>query len=255
MRVRCRGARRRSRYRYWSRFSSAVSIWSSMGNGVGSLRLKISTSVPWTSISPVLRRGFTLVPRETTLPRMPTQYSSRTFSATSCTSGRTSSSKTTWVTPTRSRRSMKTAPPWSRRLLTQPKRTTSLPMSSFVSWPQLWVRFSSEMKRATRASRRDPRGTLLGNTGRRGASRRESPRSGARRGGPEIPDAELEPAHAVPVVEAHRDRRLHRPRAEGEPVAHLEGDGIPVGEDEFEMRPAGAHLARPGGAAADAEDR
>ncbi len=127
-----------------------------MGNGVGSERLKISTSVPWTSMAPVLRRGFRFEPRETTLPRMPTQYSRRSFSATSWTSGRTSSSNTTWVTPARSRMSMKIAPPWSRRLFTQPKRTTSLPMSSWVNWPQLWVRLSSVMKRGTRASRQIP---------------------------------------------------------------------------------------------------
>src|SRR5512140_1342789 len=44
---------------------------------------------------------------------------------------------------------MNTAPPWSRRLCTQPKRTTSSPTSLAVSWPQEWVRFSSRMNSAT----------------------------------------------------------------------------------------------------------
>src|SRR5512137_921456 len=215
-----------------------------MEKGVGSERLKISTSVPWTSMSPVRRRGFAFEPRETTLPRMPTQYSSRSFSATSWTSGRTSSSKTTWVTPARSRMSMKTAPPWSRRLLTQPKRTTSLPMSSFVSWPQLWVRLISVMKRATRASRRNLWGTLLGSTGERGASRRDS----------QVPDPELEPPHAVPVVEAQGHRGLDRSRAERQPVPHLEGDGVAVGQDQLEVQTGRPHLPRTGRAGADAED-
>ncbi len=118
-----------------------------MGNGVGSERLKISSSLAWTSISPVRSLGFTFGAARDHLaadahavlePQLPGQLVDL---------GRTSSSNTTWVTPSRSRRSMKTAPPWSRRLLTQPKRTTSLPTSAWVSSPQLWVRFSSVMKR------------------------------------------------------------------------------------------------------------
>ena len=38
-------------------------------------------------------------------------------------------SNTTWVRPPRSRRSMNTQPPWSRRAATQPNRTTRLPAS------------------------------------------------------------------------------------------------------------------------------
>src|SRR6202521_3550288 len=45
---------------------------------------------------------------------------------------------------------MNTAPPWSRRFATQPKRMTSSPRFFEVNAPQEWVRLSSRMKSATR---------------------------------------------------------------------------------------------------------
>src|SRR6267143_5071581 len=125
---------------------------SSMRNGGVSLRLKICACATCTSTSPVGSLGFTFAPRETTFPRTPTQYSRRSSWARSCSSLPASSSKTTWVRPARSRRSMTTAPPWSRRLCTQPKRITSLPTSLAVSSPQVWVRFKSRMNSATYSS-------------------------------------------------------------------------------------------------------
>ncbi len=128
-----------------SRFSSAVSILSSIGNGVGSLRLKTVRAVALTSISPVFILGFTLAPRLATVPWMPMHHSRRSVPARAWASGSMSGSKTTWVSPWRSRRSMNTAPPWSRRFWTQPKRTTVLPTSLPVSSPQEWVRLTSVM--------------------------------------------------------------------------------------------------------------
>src|SRR3954447_23923456 len=48
--------------------------------------------------------------------------------------------------PVRSRRSRKMRLPWSRRRLTQPIRTTSLPASAARSCPQVWVRSSVPRK-------------------------------------------------------------------------------------------------------------
>ena len=50
------------------------------------------------------------------------------------------SSTTIWAMPERSRRSRKMRPPWSRRRLTQPIRTTSCPASSARSSPHIPVR-------------------------------------------------------------------------------------------------------------------
>ena len=83
----------------------------------------------------------------------PMTHSPRMVDAIAVASGCASGSNTSWVMPSRSRRSMKIRPPWSRRFCTQPKRTTSRPMSLARSSPQRWVRFSSSMKRDTETSR------------------------------------------------------------------------------------------------------
>ena len=53
--------------------------------------------------------------------------------------GRSAGSKTTWVIPYLSARSMKATPPWSLENLTQPSRHTCFPMSEALSSPHVFV--------------------------------------------------------------------------------------------------------------------
>ena len=99
-----------------------------------SRRRKSRSSSASTSTSPV---GMSLLTaeRRRTRPRTPTTNSSRSFLASSTSSGR-SDWKTTWARPSRSRRSTKTRWPMSRVLWTQPQRTTSRPSSAARRSPQ-----------------------------------------------------------------------------------------------------------------------
>src|SRR5512140_307887 len=122
--------RRRSRYRYLSLRSSDALMPSSIGNGGVSARFRIVRAVARTSIPPVGRSAFTAsAPRAMTAPVTSTTNSLRSSLARARTaaSGRNSASKTTWARPERSRRSMKTSSPWSRRRLTHPWRRTVCP--------------------------------------------------------------------------------------------------------------------------------
>src|SRR5262245_18130079 len=95
------------------------------------------------SISPVARLGFLWPPRSTTTPATPMQNSPRSSPARPCAWALVPGSNTTWVRPPRSRRSMNTHPPWSRRDATQPNSTARLPASLARSAPQSCVRLRS----------------------------------------------------------------------------------------------------------------
>jgi len=111
------------------RFSS--SSW----NGGVTDAFRISSSWHSTSIWPLRMFGFSVPSgRRRTLPVIRTQNSLRTRSATWNMSAR-SGSQTTWARPSRSRRSMKMTPPWSRRRWTQPKRVTTWSSWSVETWP------------------------------------------------------------------------------------------------------------------------
>src|SRR5262244_1079339 len=235
-----------------------------MGNGVGSLRLKTVRSVARTSISPVFILGFTLAPRLATLPRTPMHHSSRRLPASSCASGSMSGSKTTWVSPWRSRRSMNTAPPWSRRFWTQPRRTTVSPTFLAVSSPQECVRLISVMK-GTAMRRRNltpkPPASPRSNPGDAGV-RAEPPSSAAtlgagpgqhrRLGGAQVPQLERHPLLAVPGVQRGLEGEVHRALQLAGPGGHPEADRIQLRggrEDELQVvRPSLAvlHDARVG---------
>src|SRR5688572_19839572 len=64
--------------------------------------------------------------------------------------------------PARSRRSMKTQPPWSRRTETQPNRMTCFPPSAARRAPQSWVRFRSLDNSRMAGSLARPRGPSVG---------------------------------------------------------------------------------------------
>ena len=81
--------------------------------------------------------------RRRTRPLTAIQYSARRRWACWWVCGLISGSKTTWVIPSRSLRSIKITPPWSRRLNTQPIRVTSWPRWVVLNSPQWWVRFQS----------------------------------------------------------------------------------------------------------------
>ncbi len=100
----------------------------------------MSASSATTSISPVSRSGFSRPDgRRRTTPVTFTTYSALKSRAAVCALAELSGSKTTWVMPHRSRRSMNTSPPWSRRRCTQPANVTRWPASSDRSWPQVCV--------------------------------------------------------------------------------------------------------------------
>src|SRR6266508_3566596 len=93
-------------------------------------------------MAPVASLGFS-VPggRAVTEPRTARTNSPRTVSALAWLSPAEPGLKTHWVMPSRSRRSTKISPPWSRRRKAQPISVTVLPTSPAPSAPQLWVRF------------------------------------------------------------------------------------------------------------------
>src|SRR5579883_2787137 len=120
-----------------------------MAKGGVSAREKMCRCAASTSISPVASFGLGWPPeetRETTLPATPMQNSLRRFPASSWASLSTSGPKTTWVMPSRSRRSMKMRPPWSRRFWTQPISTTWRPRSEARRALFPWVRLRSTRK-------------------------------------------------------------------------------------------------------------
>src|SRR4029453_10444423 len=124
-----------------SRRVSSISASSSSWKGSGRDSLRILTSVTCTSIAPVASFGFSVpAGREATVPRTASTNSERTASAFACTSPAFEGSNRHWVSPSRSRRSMNTAPPWSRRRKAQPISVTCCPTCSPRSAPQLWVR-------------------------------------------------------------------------------------------------------------------
>src|SRR4029079_10522392 len=104
--------------------------------------------------------GFLCPPRSTTTPATPMQNSPRSSPARPCACALVPGSNTTWVRPPRSRRSMNTQPPWSRRAATQPNNTARFPASLARSAPQSCVRF-----RSTRTS--DMRGLYQAGAGAR----------------------------------------------------------------------------------------
>src|SRR3954464_2900487 len=106
-----------------------------------------STVSSWhsTSILPLLRLSL-VVPsgRARTKPLTCTQNSLRKPSAVLNISAR-SGSHTTCTYPSRSRRSTKITPPWSRLRLTQPHRVTVWPIRASVTRPQYVVRSCMEV--------------------------------------------------------------------------------------------------------------
>ena len=126
-----------------SRIDSLAFVSSAISKGGVSEREKMVSSVQWISISPVGRLGLRRSPRSRTTPRRPMQNSERSSPARACAAALVCGSNTTCVMPPRSRRSMNTQPPWSRRDETQPKSTTVEPTSVPRRAPQSWVRFRS----------------------------------------------------------------------------------------------------------------
>src|ERR1017187_2446972 len=111
---------------------------SSIGKGGVSARFRMESAVAWTSISPVGSSRLTLDPsRSTTVPvtsRTNSLRSSLALSSSSAT-GTNRASNTTWAIPERSRRSMNTSSPWSRRRFTHPWRRMVCPTSVLRSLP------------------------------------------------------------------------------------------------------------------------
>ena len=133
--------RRRSRYRYFSRRTSSTSTSSSTGKGGVSDSETTSTVVAATSTWPVARPGLAVPSgRRRTVPATRTTDSSFTSAATACADGASWGWATTWTIPSRSRRSRKTTPPWSRLRATHPASNTSRPASSCRSPPHMSVR-------------------------------------------------------------------------------------------------------------------
>src|SRR5215510_3437143 len=120
-----------------------------MGNGGVFASFSSASRCTTTSTSPVGSFGFTVSSdRRRTRPHTPITYSdlSRLAFAISLSS---SLSKTTCVTPPRSRMSMKSNPPRSRTRCTHPRRTASPPTCSERSSPHVWVRVRSPSCSAT----------------------------------------------------------------------------------------------------------
>jgi len=84
---------------------------SSIGNGGVSAFENTSMPLTQTSIAPVGSLSLTLPPRERTSPVTPMHHSERSVPATTCAGASNSGSNTSWVRPSRSRRSMNTQPP------------------------------------------------------------------------------------------------------------------------------------------------
>src|SRR5215207_7375924 len=144
--LRCKYGRRRSRYRYLSRVSSAASFSGAASSWKGGVRasFRTRTSSARTSTPPVGSFGLrTASSRTATRPRTATTYSPRTSFARACAPGASSASKTICVMPSRSRRSTNVKGPKSRRTATQPISTTSRPASGARNSPHECVRSNS----------------------------------------------------------------------------------------------------------------
>src|SRR5688572_3427075 len=145
----CSRGRRRSRYRYFRRTSSATGVSSATGNGGVFASFRIVSFLTITSTSPVVSFGLTVsAERRRTRPSTPMTYSDRRRLALAI-SASSSLSNTTCVTPARSRTSTNRSPPRSRTRCTQPSSTASAPTSSGRSAPQVCVRVSSPSCSAT----------------------------------------------------------------------------------------------------------
>ncbi len=102
--------------------------------------LSTSTDATCTSTLPVSMAGFSVPSgRLTTFPFTSITHSGRICSAVMKLSA-FSGSKRHCTMPVRSRRSTKMMPPWSRRLATQPAKTTSSPTWVSRNSPFMWVR-------------------------------------------------------------------------------------------------------------------
>jgi hypothetical protein len=131
----CIVGRRRSSTRCVSRVVSDRFSSSSWNGGV-TLGFSTSSSCASTSILPLVRLAFSVpAGRGRTLPTALRQNSPRTSSAILNISGR-SGSQTICTSPSRSRRSMKITPPWSRRRWAQPISVTVWPISASLTRPQ-----------------------------------------------------------------------------------------------------------------------
>ena len=93
------------------RIVSSERVSSAISNGGVSASEKIVSVSAATSMSPVGSFGFLCPPRSRIVPETPMQNSRRSSQACVCAAALVSGSKTTWVRPPRSRRSMKTQPP------------------------------------------------------------------------------------------------------------------------------------------------
>ena len=114
---------------------------SSIWNGGVTDVLRTSAWSVRTSISPVASLVLVVSsPRARTTPWILMGHSGRIVSAIlKASPSECSGSKVSCVMPSRSRRSQKIRPPWSRRRLTQPVRVTSSPTFSRRSSPQVRV--------------------------------------------------------------------------------------------------------------------
>src|SRR5688500_1466070 len=145
----CSRGRRRSRYRYFSRTSSATGVSSATGNGGVFASFRIVSFLTITSTSPDASFGLMVsAERRRTRPSTPMTYSDRRRLAFAI-SASSSLSNTTCVTPARSRTSTNSSPPRSRTRCTHPSSTASAPTSSGRSAPQVCVRVSSPSCSAT----------------------------------------------------------------------------------------------------------
>ena len=133
----------RSRKRYFRRTSSFVLEFSSIGNGGVSDSDKILSSSGLISIAPVARFSLTAPERFSTVPTIATTNSLLSFAAFSRSAlSVLPSSKTTWISPERSRTSTKTSPPLFLFFCTHPMMVTFSPMFASESSAHRCVLFS-----------------------------------------------------------------------------------------------------------------
>ena len=119
------------------RVNSSACVSSSTSNGGVNAEFNTVAVVAISSTSPVANAGFSApAMRLEILPLICTTHSDRIRSASMCESGETSGLNTTCRMPVRSRKSMKTKLPWSRRRCTHPATVTSRPMSEERGAPQ-----------------------------------------------------------------------------------------------------------------------
>gem|GEM_PF-2349344 len=124
----------RSRYLYLYLISSFASEKSEISNGGVFDSARIVASVINTSISQVTRLGFACHSgRALTLPVNFTTYSERNLLASSQAHLLSSGSKTAWLIPYLSLRSMKIIPQWSRLFATHQDKVTVCQMLDLVN--------------------------------------------------------------------------------------------------------------------------